>query len=472
MNDDPTQDDAATASADLKPSAGIDTDLVCVTCGYKLRGLQPGGACPECGRPIAESLLGVGAIREDATIDTDLACWQCAYNLRTLSINGECPECGFSVAESVERARGRRAKRFSLHTLSPASRIFGWVVGLLAPAGVVLLASIDPMATIFVEWQSGRTEDYVGTMLAGRAMWAFYPLLVWAYVAFGALLVQPVAMARRSWVRVGLILGVLLGVQYQLILTISFVGLDGVVVPALIGVIVLSAPLTLAIGLSLAERQEGYTPPPRPKPSMAWRTVAIVAASLFCAAWISVGIVFALFLSPYAMAFCMLAALCRVYRTDFDEPPEPARPVSVTLAAAGYAAAWPIAISQAMIVYSSLPTHPPHCYVVTASARGHRWLTRPLFLTLDAKGRPFPVTRQMLVLKRAELAIAARCPGLHRAMRRVYDRIGPAIARRITNPWLADASYLLFALPAWVASWFVSGDAVGERRGPTSGGRC
>lgn len=34
----------------------IALDLACYSCEYNLRGLRPGGYCPECGRPIADSL--------------------------------------------------------------------------------------------------------------------------------------------------------------------------------------------------------------------------------------------------------------------------------------------------------------------------------------------------------------------------------------------------------------------------------
>lgn len=36
----------------------IQADRPCVQCGYNLRGLQPTGACPECGTPVADSLRG------------------------------------------------------------------------------------------------------------------------------------------------------------------------------------------------------------------------------------------------------------------------------------------------------------------------------------------------------------------------------------------------------------------------------
>jgi predicted RNA-binding Zn-ribbon protein involved in translation (DUF1610 family) len=47
----------------------IATDLVCVRCGYNLRGLTPRHRCPECGLPILRSLLDV--LRDDLTPDAD-----------------------------------------------------------------------------------------------------------------------------------------------------------------------------------------------------------------------------------------------------------------------------------------------------------------------------------------------------------------------------------------------------------------
>lgn len=36
----------------------IDEDLICVCCGYNLRGLDPGGLCPECGVAVKRSIQG------------------------------------------------------------------------------------------------------------------------------------------------------------------------------------------------------------------------------------------------------------------------------------------------------------------------------------------------------------------------------------------------------------------------------
>jgi hypothetical protein len=50
----------AQAFGDLcRDSAGmIAQDLICVRCGYNLRGISPEGVCPECGTPIGRSVRG------------------------------------------------------------------------------------------------------------------------------------------------------------------------------------------------------------------------------------------------------------------------------------------------------------------------------------------------------------------------------------------------------------------------------
>lgn len=45
----------------------LDRDVACVNCGYNLRGLAPGGDCPECGSAVRQSL------REDRLADAPLA---------------------------------------------------------------------------------------------------------------------------------------------------------------------------------------------------------------------------------------------------------------------------------------------------------------------------------------------------------------------------------------------------------------
>ncbi len=50
--------DVPIAQPTLDPAAVITADTPCVICGYNLRGLKPGGRCPECGSPVDRSVHG------------------------------------------------------------------------------------------------------------------------------------------------------------------------------------------------------------------------------------------------------------------------------------------------------------------------------------------------------------------------------------------------------------------------------
>ncbi len=43
---------------DLDADGRLDQDLICLKCGYNLRGLSPEGRCPECGTAVGRSLHG------------------------------------------------------------------------------------------------------------------------------------------------------------------------------------------------------------------------------------------------------------------------------------------------------------------------------------------------------------------------------------------------------------------------------
>ncbi len=102
---------------------------------------------------------------------------------------------------------------------------------------------------------------------------------------------------------------------------------------------------------------------------------------------------------------------------------------------------WGLSIWQSMRTFDSLPDQAPECFVVTAAMKGHPGLVGP-FVTVYRGGRERQVNQQLQTFWLLETVWASRFPGMHRAFRRVYSVLGPAIARRLSNPWLADAAYL------------------------------
>src|SRR3990172_7537522 len=48
----------APARVQLDSAGHLDQDVICIRCGYNLRGLSLDRVCPECGTPIGRSLHG------------------------------------------------------------------------------------------------------------------------------------------------------------------------------------------------------------------------------------------------------------------------------------------------------------------------------------------------------------------------------------------------------------------------------
>lgn len=116
-------------------------------------------------------------------------------------------------------------------------------------------------------------------------------------------------------------------------------------------------------------------------------------------------------------------------------------PIQYLLAALGAAPFWWFSLTWSRRIYEGLPDQPPSCFVVTAAARGHEALVGP-FLTVSHQGQLRRANRQLLTLWQFEALWQARARRSQAAFRRVYNRIGPVIARQITLPCLADLAYL------------------------------
>ena len=98
---------------------------------------------------------------------------------------------------------------------------------------------------------------------------------------------------------------------------------------------------------------------------------------------------------------------------------------------------WLTSVFWSRRIYETLPDQPPSCFVVTAAAQGHASLVGP-FTQVERHGRVLRANQQLLTLWQFEALWRAHAPGSHAAFRRVYNVIGPVVARRIAFPWLAD----------------------------------
>ncbi len=101
---------------------------------------------------------------------------------------------------------------------------------------------------------------------------------------------------------------------------------------------------------------------------------------------------------------------------------------------------WVASIMISRRCYLGLPDNPPSCFIVTAAMRGHEQVVGPFFMVTRG-GRPREVNHQLVTLWRLERAWARCSPGSHAAFRRIYNIVGPVLARRINSPLVADLIY-------------------------------
>ena len=115
-------------------------------------------------------------------------------------------------------------------------------------------------------------------------------------------------------------------------------------------------------------------------------------------------------------------------------------------------------------LYEALPNKAPaDCFVVTAAARGHESIVGPFF-EINHSGRIRRANRQLITLWQFEALWRARAPLSHALFRHAYNRLGPAIAGRITSPGVADLAHFAIKPMELLAALAVKGAAGGKRK--------
>lgn len=87
-------------------------------------------------------------------------------------------------------------------------------------------------------------------------------------------------------------------------------------------------------------------------------------------------------------------------------------------------------------------------YLCTVAAGGHRKLVKPTRMGLR-RGERIIVNRQLCIANAFEDWLEDTAPGVHRVIRRAYDRYGYPISRHITTPLRADVVYVLMKPLEW-----------------------
>lgn len=102
---------------------------------------------------------------------------------------------------------------------------------------------------------------------------------------------------------------------------------------------------------------------------------------------------------------------------------------------------WVASVILSRRCYLALPDQHPSCFIVTAAMRGHEQVVGPFFIVTRC-GLQRKVNQQLVTLWRLERAWTRCSPGSHSAFRKVYNTVGPVLARQISSPLGADVIYL------------------------------
>jgi hypothetical protein len=335
---------------------------------------------------------------------------------------------------------------------SGRERLLYALIGIVLPAVCFSLSNI-----LKPEWQSGEFSDYVNLMLTPQVAWFFFPFLVYSIVCFLLLLIAPGRFAPRFVVRFGIYTGVALALQYVVML--AGTGLIFISTVSA-GILIL---LKWANGKVKLKWKVGYritvllafiliTTLILSHPSFQTESLTSLLNSL--AAFFSGALFWALIAILAATPIlCLIITsvtaikLIKIYETQTFKLWQA---TTLTAWLVSYLFAWRFSILKAIEVYASLPTSPPNCYIATASARGHKRIVHSK-MVVTTNGAVW-ITTQLQILKCAELALMALAPRFHYCLRAVYDVAGYTVAKRITNPFLADLAYLTLKPFEWVTT--------------------
>lgn len=351
------------------------------------------------------------------------------------------PVLDYAGPRHVERGSG---------PIPPGLRWAGVVAGAVLP--VICFTWAVHGYPLGPEWQSGRIEDYAKLFMHGRVSWPFFPLLAVCITCMVMACRDPARNGARWWVRWGVYAGVPLATQYCVIAALT--GSNGTM-----------ASLTWPVGMGVAAVAIGAVvtwlanlayhrfPPERVNFFLGAMLILTVMA-------LPVGIMIVATAPAltFATYLAVSIALRRFATVDEAARRGPGLGGEVATGAIGlgaYAGAWAMAVREAIRMYQTLPPTPPaQCYVASAAAGGHAAFVGSRSIGID--GVSVAVNDQLRRLKALEIALAVGWPAGHRAVRRVYDRIGPLMARVIRrNRWLSDAAYVSLKPFEWVGVWAV-----------------
>jgi hypothetical protein len=116
-------------------------------------------------------------------------------------------------------------------------------------------------------------------------------------------------------------------------------------------------------------------------------------------------------------------------------------PAGLTFTLVGTLPFWAVSALWSYLHYLSLPDHVQDCFIVTAASRGHRKIVGPHFNVLH-RGQARSANQQLATLWAFEALWQKHAPCTHSAFRRIYNVIGPIMAKQIRSAWTADLVFI------------------------------
>ncbi len=332
------------------------------------------------------------------------------------------------------------------------ARVLAVVFGVAYPIAGLVMNQTPGEMTVMVDWQNGEPLSWVTMTPMAPAVVPLLPFLLFGWICMVWSAISPATAKRSVTAWAGLGTGVLMGLQFTLVVAIGQA--DGAVTggAGMLGVQAIGfagAAFLLWIAL-LASRH-----PLKDAPVWVFVLIGFVLFILVLAVTYKAGVgglsivllplLLAVLVAAPASIAAFLVAGYMLTRHDRRDELAPSRRIwfILSLIAAANLLAWIVVRLQAWSLYKQLPTTPPqYCFVATAasgSARSRR-----------------TNHRQLRTLQTFESLVAARHPSLHQRLRGPYNLAGPGVAEMTKRLKLEGVVHALLRPVETVAAMLIA----------------
>lgn len=99
-------------------------------------------------------------------VESDLCCIECEYNLRTLAVTGNCPECNRPVSDSIEANRLENPMDKWLRNVGAGAHHLYWAIAAAFAASLVMVGLIMTGISAIPDVATRLAQDVFGVVVA------------------------------------------------------------------------------------------------------------------------------------------------------------------------------------------------------------------------------------------------------------------------------------------------------------------